>query len=170
MGDVVNGKYPLSLSIWFWLPERQDILSFVPIVKENFILSALPQPSRVDFGVFIRPFRMEAWNALAFIMLLDMSLLAIAYKSSVACNAKGGLQIVRLVSWLAFVVINAYFGGALTMFFTSEITLPFESLRDVLQRSPDWTLLSLDGLDAVFNLPASQVNQFLQTIYRVCKK
>ena len=27
-----------------------------------------------------------------------------------------------------FVLINAYYGGALTMFFTSELTLPFNSI------------------------------------------
>ena len=54
MGHVVNGKYPISLSVWYWLKERQEILDFVPIIKENFVLTILPKPNSIDFGVFIR--------------------------------------------------------------------------------------------------------------------
>ena len=43
------------------------------------------------------------------------------------------------------------------MFFTSDVSLPFESLRDVLQKIPDWKLLSVKGLDAIYEIPALQV-------------
>ena len=59
--------------------------------------------------------------------------------------------------WFFFVLVNAYYGGALTMFFVSEITLPFKTIRDVLQVFPSWNLVYLDGNDNYFKLPASQV-------------
>jgi hypothetical protein len=57
MGDVVKGKYPISLSAWSWMPERNYFLDFVPIIKENFVLSIVPQQPKVDLTLFIRPFR-----------------------------------------------------------------------------------------------------------------
>ena len=33
-----------------------------------------------------------------------------------------------------------YFSGILTMFFTSDVTLPFESIKDVMRAYPDWRL------------------------------
>ncbi len=37
-----------------------------------------------------------------------------------------------LAAWLLFILVNAYYGGALTMFFSSSPTLPFETLRQVM--------------------------------------
>lgn len=42
------------------------------------------------------------------------------------------------------------------MFFASEISLPFEGLREVIKAVPDWTLVYIEGYDAVFQIPASQ--------------
>ena len=66
-----------------------------------------------------------------------------------------GLGSLILESWI--VLQHCYTSGALTMFFTSDVALPFESLRDVLQKIPDWKLLSVKGLDAIYEIPASQV-------------
>ena len=55
------GKYQMSLNAWSWIIERDDILDFVPVVKDNEILSVIPKPPDVDPGLFIRPFK---WVAL----------------------------------------------------------------------------------------------------------
>ena len=44
------------------------------------------------------------------------------------------------------------------MFFVSEITLPFNTLRDVLQAFPEWNLVFVDGEESNFKIPADQVN------------
>ena len=66
-------------------------------------------------------------------------------------------SIIEVSLWFFFVLINAYYGGALTMFFVSEITVPFNTLRDVLQVFPEWNLIFPTGADIVFKLPAFQV-------------
>ncbi len=43
-------------------------------------------------------------------------------------------QIASTTGWIFFTLLNAYYGGALTMFFTSEVTLPFDNAREVSQR------------------------------------
>ena len=42
--------------------------------------------------------------------------------------------------WLFFVLLNAYYGGALTMFFTGTDNIPFNSRKDILREYPDWNL------------------------------
>ena len=48
-------------------------------------------------------------------------------------DAKPNPSITYFPGWFFFVLINAYYGGALTMFFVSEITLPFNTIRDALK-------------------------------------
>ena len=66
-------------------------------------------------------------------------------------------SIIEVSLWFFFVLINAYYGGALTMFFVSEITLPFNTLRDVLKAFPSWNFVFIDGLESFLKLPADQV-------------
>ena len=44
-----------------------------------------------------------------------------------------------------FVLVNAYYGGALTMFFSSEKTVELENLRDVMRAYPEWALMVQKG-------------------------
>ena len=157
MGDVVEGKYPLSLSAWSWMIERNGFLDFVPIIKENLLLSIVPQQPKVDLTLFIRPFRPETWHGVLVVVLLVLFVLMMSQKAISMYGTKSGYKIVILVSWISFVLINAYFGGALTMFFSSDVSLPFDTLREVLQKVPDWKLLSLKGMDATYEIPALQV-------------
>jgi hypothetical protein len=51
-------------------------------------------------------------------------------------------------------LLNAYYGGAPTMFFTSEITIPFKRIKDVMKAYPDWTLIIQVGSESYFALNA----------------
>ena len=53
-----------------------------------------------------------------------------------------------------FILINAYYGGALTMFFSSKLTLPFISIEDVMRSYPDWSLKFIHGNDLHFIVKA----------------
>lgn len=60
MGDVVNNAYPLSLNSWKHVIERDPLVDFVPmIIGESQILVTISKTSKVDAGLFIRPFRYE---------------------------------------------------------------------------------------------------------------
>ena len=50
MGNVLTGKYQISLSAWNWLIERDNIFDFVPIVKDFQIMAVIPSPPEVDTG------------------------------------------------------------------------------------------------------------------------
>ena len=50
-------------------------------------------------------------------------------------------QISTFSFWFLFVLLNAFYGGALTMFFVAELSIPFNSVRDVLIKFPEWKLI-----------------------------
>ena len=54
MGDVINGKYPVSLSAWNWLFERDSFVDFVPIFKDRQVMALVPSLPDVDPGLFTR--------------------------------------------------------------------------------------------------------------------
>ena len=67
-------------------------------------------------------------------------------------------SIITTAGWFFFVLINAYYGGALTMFFTSEIRVPFTSIEDVMRAYPNWQLKMMSGNDVHFQYKAIQVS------------
>ena len=44
--------------------------------------------------------------------------------------------IMQTSGWYFFLLFNAFYGGALTMFFTSSPDLPFSDIRQVMQAYP----------------------------------
>ncbi len=145
IAQVVNGKYPLSLSSWIFAPQRQPILDHVHLFDDSLLLVLLPQLPKVDINLFTRPFTRESWSyitAMIFLLSITAILPYVLFPSHIEHAA--GHQLVYIIAMLFFVIINAYYGGALTMFFTKSPSAPFETLRDVL-RDPVWKLIVLDG-------------------------
>ena len=68
-------------------------------------------------------------------------------------------------AWFFFVLLNAYYGGALTMFFTSQITIPFESIEDVMESYPTWKLKMMVGNDVYFQYKALEGNKLYQEFW-----
>ncbi len=93
-------------------------------------------------------------------------ILAVPYILLSYFEATSGYMISYTTAWYFFVLLNAFYGGALTMFFTSQVqkfcslyffskksilillvqaSVPFESIRDVMRAYPTWKLLIMDG-------------------------
>ena len=104
-----------------------------------------------------RPFRPDAWQVLGLVILACLLMIVLPRKIIKNYQSTQSCIIVATTSWFLFVLINSYYGGALTMFFVSEITLPFETIKDALKVFPEWKILYQSGNDALFDLPASQV-------------
>ena len=96
----------------------------------------------------------------AVVLIIALCIIIIPYAFLDYYEYTDGQMIASTSTWFFFVLLNAFYGGALTMFFVSEITLPFKTIRDVLQVFPSWNLVYLDGNDNYFKLPASQVFRF----------
>ena len=52
------------------------------------------------------------------------------------------------------------------MFFVSEITLPFETMDQVVKAFPSWNLIFMDGWDSAFKIPAMQVRILQKIIFK----
>ena len=146
MGDVINKKYDLSISSWVWTAERAELAQFIPIVKERFVLVWSPQRPETDFGLFTRPLTNDSWVAI-FFMTSTVALGVAASHFLSPREETSGQKILLFTIWLFFTIVNGYYCGALTMFFTSTISLPFETERDVIQAHPEWNLMLMKGMD-----------------------
>ena len=147
----------MSLSPWNWYLERIPLLDFVPAMKDNEVLAVIPKPPEFDLGLFIRPFTKDSWIGIGAMLVIGSAALSLPMFAIKYYRHLYSKKIVIISCWCLFVLINAFYGGALTMFFISETTVPFESLRDALRAFPDWNLVYQEGNEAFFHIPASQV-------------
>ena len=155
MADVINGIYDMSLSAWIWNLERNPMLDFVPTALRQIVLAMEPRWPEVDLGLFVRPFTDELWQFIGIgVVFITVSLAAMFAISGFKDTT--GLQVARISAWMFFVVLEAYYEGALTMFFSSEFTVPFETQRDVIRAYPRYKLMMQDGNDIRFETLALQ--------------
>ena len=106
-----------------WNIERYGLLDFVSTSTNFVVLALTPQPPEVDMGLFIRPFTDEAWYGIGVIFIIILIVIITPYAIFDYFEDTDGYQVAAFWSWMFFVLINAFYGGALTMFFTSEQTL-----------------------------------------------
>ena len=156
MGSIVNGEYHISLSQWVWNIERRGLFDFICTSSNRVALALTPQPPEIDPGLFIRPFRDDAWNGIAVVCVIMVVCLMVPFSLMKNYEQTESVNISVFSVWMFFVLINAYYGGALTMFFTSEITIPFNSIEDVMREYPDWKLKMMNGNDVHFQYKALQ--------------
>ncbi len=90
-----------------------------------------------DITFFLRPFTTASW---AYIIVFTMATITIANLPLWKKADSISHRIVMISSWMFFLLINAYYGGALTMFFSSAPGRPFETVREGLLKYPEWKL------------------------------
>ena len=155
MGTVINGEYHMTISSWSWSFERNSLMDFVSVGgNEFFALALTPQAAELDFGLFIRPFQDEAWLLILASIMMIVITIVVPYSLLSYYEQTESFKLASLFSWLFFLLINAYYGGALTMFFIGEITLPFNSIEDVMRSYPDWNLKYRVGNDIFWKVKA----------------
>ena len=155
-GDTVTGKHQIALSEWAITLQRSLVTDITAIIDwDNEFLTVALKKSSGDIKLFLRPFTGTAWLAvLTFFIFLFMLWTFFGkferfYKMSL---------ITEFFGFLCFMLINAYYGSALTMYFTSDLRLPFETMEEVLKNVPAWTLIHLNG-----------INLFTRKAREVCK-
>ena len=154
MGNVINGKYDFSLARWFYTPERKKMLDFVPIGKDRSVLALHQDSLTFSVRMLIKPFDDNVW----ILILSSVSIVFILYgilKRFKKISSES-LRILTIAASISFVMIHAYYAGAMTMFFTSKPSIGFTTLRDVLKAVPEWTLVYLQGMEVQFEEPVSK--------------
>lgn len=93
-----------------------------------------------------------------FILLLVFALVFSALIMVTYClRWAGGQQtvssrIVVITAWISFVLVHSFYSGALTMFLSSDQTLPFSSAAEGLLLYPKWKLVTFPGSDIVLEI------------------
>ena len=145
-GLVSNGTYPMVACTWKNLEHRIGIFDFVVIGSGyKSVVAYYPSASSYDPRLFIRPFVTEVWPLIGAIPLLVM--ICTFFGDRFAINRSGNNQsrllstkLMISIAWISHLLIMANYDGALTMFFTDEITASFESELDILKSYPNWIL------------------------------
>ena len=151
LGDIIKGKYPLCVSSWNNVESRIGMFDFIMSGRtRQFVLVYIPQNSGFDKSLFTRPFKDEVWAVLGIGNVLLITTYFISYWFSRKKKALKSLRLVKSVAWLSYLLVLVYYGGALKMFFTADITIPFESRKDVMNAYPDWKLKFRKGAERLF--------------------
>ena len=147
MGDVINKKYDMSISTWYWKLDRVKLVQFVPVVRGRAILVSARQKPKTDFSLLSRGFNIASWIGIL-VMLVIVHICILASKLMGPNGHKESLKIMIFSMALLFVMIRAYYSAALTKFFTVAIPQPFETERDVIRAFPSWHFMIRQGDEA----------------------
>jgi hypothetical protein len=120
LGDVIMAKYDLNLAAWIWSVKRYGLLSYVRIISITEVLIWTPKTKETDLGFFLRPFTVDSWIAIFSMTTLTTIFLAAVYYIMPNGTEKIGQNIMITTLWYFFVLLSAFYSGALTMFFTSN--------------------------------------------------
>ena len=112
-----------------------------PIQTVSRVLVISPTPAEFDLDLFIRPFRREAWIGICMSIAAILITAFLPYLYIRDYFSTHGFRLFVITGWLFFVVLEIYYGGVLTMFFTSNTPLPFKTPADVMKAYPGWKLL-----------------------------
>ena len=125
-------------------------------------MAFIPQPPSYDATLFTRPFKNDAWVVISCISIILCLCLWIAEgKTGLKnkCQKSLSHRIIISIAWFSFFLILNYYQGSLTMFFTTEITVPFSNLKGAASAYPDWKLRLKPGDEGFLYLLAADGDQ-----------
>ena len=149
LGDLFSKKYDMIICVWYWLMERDKFADHVPIVRYRDVLAMKEGNSRTDFSLFLRVFTNDSWAIILFVAIV-ISACLLLFKSCSPKKYTKGHSVILLTLLIFFVVIRAYYGGALTKFFTVTTPEPFENKIDVIKAYPKYNLMIKKAYEGVY--------------------
>ncbi len=144
-GSILDGTNDFPLSLWYIYPERYGWVDFV-MPFENTELRCFANMkgfSSRDLAFFIMPLTKKAWA-----LVITLAILVIAGENVLNVYFQGkliGKQLWITIGGIACALITSYYSGAQTMFLTSEITIPFETICEGLTEAPGWDFMIAKG-------------------------
>ncbi len=146
MGYIQHDLYDASLVAWRRFLSRGEHMGFtIPIFSTERKIALNLEAPPLDMTMFLRPFTVISW---VFISLLIALLAAFFFLSEflVSFDWKSLVsgKIFLLSVWMMFVLLNSYYGGALTMFLSTAPSLPFSNLEEATEQHPTWMLFIIE--------------------------
>ena len=125
------------MSVWFQTPSRNEHVDFtVSIFERPISLMGDFGRSTFDNELFTRPIQGLAWIPVMAACLTGFAVW------NIYSDDRDSHRLTALSLWVVFVLVNAFYGGALTMFFTSAPSKPFEDGNQALNAWPKWKLVT----------------------------
>ena len=69
-GAIVNGEYMFNTAEWVWIIDRYELVDFVSVYSNGYVLISSQKPKDLDFGLFIRPFTNKSWIGMQIYLFL----------------------------------------------------------------------------------------------------
>ena len=144
-GEIVYDEIDVVLSIWANALERypfSDISTTFYTRKDELYVNSKSEV--LDRYLLTKPFTLAAWCGIATLI----SIITGIYKLGPTLLVFWGdcwytQKLLILLGWVFFNIINAYYGGALTMHLSIPPTYPFSTVQEGLNLYPDWKMLIL---------------------------
>ena len=133
------------------------------------IINRQTQP--VDLTLFLRPFTKDSWAAVCSTLAI-VAIGLVLHQNYISSWFRSDLsfKITVLSAWILFILTNAFYGGALTMFLTSLFKLPFNNLHEGLILFPEWKMVIVSGVEFIVSRklshkgsPVNKYWEFLKT-------
>ncbi len=113
-----------------------DFTTGVTVSYNEAVTNKLHPPPDITF--YLRPFTTGSWTYISIFAMTIISIVALPPWNDKAVLTSH--RIVILTSWMFFLLINAYYSGALTMFFSAAPVRPFNTIREGLLKYPEWKM------------------------------
>ena len=149
-GSLVDRRYDISVVEWKRTLERRIWVDFTnSLLPHRSVIMTNAITADFDASLFTRPFTRQSWIAILISCAVMFACLVLPYnvlrpRTQAGEESLSG-KCASFSSWSFFLLINAFYGGALTMFFSSEPRPPFETTREGLGLYPDWQMIMFFG-------------------------
>ena len=133
--DCSTESWNVILGRWLWI----DFSDFEALNHGSIVAKLYSKSLSVSQGpIFLKPFTTVSWICISIIFGM---LLLIIVSLKIYPNLENSYKWIAFCSWLVFVLIQGFYDGALTMFFSNQPSLPFSTVREALALYPDWKML-----------------------------
>ncbi len=182
-GYLEHERMDMSLIAFRSILERENNFDLsIPVCSATRkIVFSLDRNTNLDFTMFFRPFARLSWSFFTLTLAVFVILACIFNMIDSKAEKRFSYQILMLTIWLMFVLLNAFYGGALTMFYSTPPSIPFNNLQEVIKLYPTWKLFIIDEtwtyllsqgvpeefIDKILNDEQSQVKDLKAAIDKV---
>ena len=159
MGGIVNNDVMMSVAPWYSSLNRYGLLDFVNVGYTRHYLAFTPSKPTIDFNLFLRPFKTSSWMVIGFVLTTALLCHFLPYAYIEYFEDTSGYLMATTASWTFFLLVNAYYCGAMTMFFAVDQGTSFSTMDQVLEAYPGWKLIVRKANAIFFQQQILQGNQ-----------
>ena len=128
------------------------------------------------WNLFLKPLDTNSWVtfiATTVTLVLGSQLLPFLCRF-LGIHAKIAMKFSKFLvflAWMGFVITFCFYQGVLTMFFSTKVDIPFESIKDVIKSYPKWKLMIRSGSETYYTPQVkSRDRDFLAFFSRIQNK